>query len=135
MSSDIFRSSVKVTTQPEEITQQGKICFYDGYLYMSEPGKGIHIIDNRNPSSPAVVGFIELLGNADLAIRNDLLYADSYVDLVWFDISNPAIPALKPAGKSCFLRVIRRLKGIIDSEVFLRPEELRGLLLAGRRKR
>lgn len=28
MSSDIFRSSVKVTTQPEEITQQGKICFY-----------------------------------------------------------------------------------------------------------
>lgn len=27
MSADAFRSSVKVKTQPEEITQQGKICF------------------------------------------------------------------------------------------------------------
>lgn len=27
MSADVFRSSVKVTTQPEEITQKGKICF------------------------------------------------------------------------------------------------------------
>ena len=26
MSADVFRSSVKVTTQPEEITQKGKIC-------------------------------------------------------------------------------------------------------------
>ena len=39
MSADVFRSSVKVTTQPEEITQKGKICFYEGYLYVSEPGK------------------------------------------------------------------------------------------------
>ena len=45
MSADVFRSSVKVTTQPEEITQKGKICFYEGYLYVSEPGKGIHIIE------------------------------------------------------------------------------------------
>lgn len=70
MPADVFRSSVKVTTQPVEITQKGKICFHEGYLYVSEPGKGIHIIDNRNPASPASVGFIELLGNADVAIRN-----------------------------------------------------------------
>ena len=69
MPADVFRSSVKVKTQPEEITQQGKICFYEGYLYVSEPGRGIHIIDNRNPSSPRATGFIELIGNADIAIR------------------------------------------------------------------
>ena len=102
MSANVFRSSVKVNTLPEEITQQGKICFYEGYLYMSEPGKGIHIIDNRNPSSPALVGFIELMGNADLAIRNNLLYADSYVDLVWFDITNPALPVLKSRLENVF---------------------------------
>lgn len=102
MSADAFRSSVKVKTQPEEITQQGKICFYEGYLYISEPGKGIHIIDNRNPSSPSPVGFIELIGNADVAIRNNMLYADSYVDLVWFDISNPALPVLKNRLENVF---------------------------------
>lgn len=102
MSADVFRSSVKVTTQPEEITQKGKICFYEGYLYISEPGKGIHIIDNRNPSSPASVGFIELMGNADVAIRNNMLYADSYIDLVWFDISNPALPVLKNRLENVF---------------------------------
>jgi hypothetical protein len=94
MSKKEFRASVKVKTVPQKVKEQGKICFYEGYLYISEPEAGIHIIDNRNPSRPQSVGFIELLGNVDLAIRNSTLYADSYVDLVWFDISNPAKPEL-----------------------------------------
>ena len=89
-----FKNSVKVTKAKNVITNYGKICFYDGYLYISEPEKGIHILDNRNPSAPELVGYVELLGNADLAIRNNLLYADSYVDLVWFDITNPTEPVL-----------------------------------------
>lgn len=95
MSKTAFRASVKVNTKAEEIVTLGKICFYQGYLYISEPQKGVHIIDNRNPASPQNIGFIEVLGNADLAIRNNLLYADSFVDLVWFDISNPAAPTLQ----------------------------------------
>lgn len=102
LSSEIFRNSVKITTEPHKITTVGKICFYNNYLYISEPEKGIHIIDNRNPSNPQIVGFIELLGNADLAIRNGLLYADSYIDLVWFDVSNPAQPELKGRLDSIF---------------------------------
>lgn len=89
-----FRNSVNVTTKTKNIEEKGKICFYNGYLYISEPEVGIHIIDNRNPSSPQSVGFIELLGNKDLAIREDKLYADSYIDLVWFDLTNPAKPVL-----------------------------------------
>ncbi len=95
MTKTAFRASVKVTNKSEEITTLGKICFYQGYLFISEPEKGIHIIDNRNPASPQNIGFIELLGNADLAVRDNLLYADSFVDLVWFDISNPAAPTVK----------------------------------------
>ena len=90
-----FRNSVKIKEAKEAITNYGKICFYDGYLYISEPEKGIHILDNRNPSNPVLAGYIEVPGNADLAIRNNQLYADSYVDLVWFDITNPVEPALK----------------------------------------
>ena len=97
-----FRSSVKVADQAVEISQRGKMCFYNGYLYISEPEKGIHIIDNRNPAAPQNIGFIELIGNADLAIRNDLLYADAFIDLVWFDINNPAKPELKGRLENVF---------------------------------
>ena len=102
MNSSEFRSLVKVSNKPHTLSNYGKICFYDGYLYISEPGKGIHILDNRNPASPKVSGYIELLGNFDLAIRNNLLYADSYIDLVWFDISNPAQPQLKGRLEEAF---------------------------------
>ena len=78
------------TAQP--ISKQGKICFYNGYLYISEPDKGIHVIDNREPRSPKAVGFVELEGNTDIAIRNNQLYADSYIDLLWFSLADPGKP-------------------------------------------
>ena len=102
MDAETFRSSVKVSQEVHEITGYGKISFYNGYLYMSEPGKGIHIINNQDPSNPQVVGYIELLGNADISVRNNLLYADSYIDLVWFDVSNPAQPVLKGRLENVF---------------------------------
>jgi len=95
MKSSEFRSSVKVKSAAVDIENQGKICLYEGYLYISETGKGIHIIDNRNPSKPINTGFIELLGNTDISVRNNLLYADSFIDLVWFDVSNPSQPTFK----------------------------------------
>lgn len=106
MSTQDFRNSLKVTKNTVEITDYGKIAFYNGYLYICESGKGIHIIDNRVPSSPANVGFIELLGNADLAIRNNLLYADSYIDLVWFDVTNPAQPTFKGRLENIFPKAL-----------------------------
>lgn len=95
MSKDEFRKKVKVTNAVNEISNYGKICLYNGFIYISEPEKGVHILDNSNPANPQMVGYIELPGNADLAIRNNLLYADSYIDLVWFDVSNPATPIFK----------------------------------------
>lgn len=106
MSSEQFRSSVKVSAVPKPIEVLGKMTFYEGYLFISEPEKGIHIIDNRNPANPQIIGFIELIGNADLSVRNGLLYADSFVDLVWFDISNPAIPTLKGRLENVFITAL-----------------------------
>ena len=96
-----FRSMVGVE-MPQPIEKQGKIVFFNGYLYISQPEKGIHVIDNRNPSSPRNVAFIELLGNADMQVRNNILYADSYVDLVWFDITDPAKPVYKGRKEEVF---------------------------------
>jgi hypothetical protein len=102
MSESAFRASVKVTNEQKQINNYGKICFYNGFLYISEPEVGIHIIDNRNPAQPHNVGFIELLGNADIAVKTDLLYADALIDLVWFDITDPANPKLKGRLENAF---------------------------------
>lgn len=102
MSETAFRNSVKVTNEQREISNYGKICFYNGYLFISESEVGIHILDNRNPAQPHNIGFIELLGNADIAIRDNRLYADSYIDLVWFNISDPANPKLEGRLENVF---------------------------------
>lgn len=101
-----FRASVKLNQEKREIQNQGKICFYQDYLYISEPEVGVHIIDNSDPANPQNIAFIELLGNSDLAIRNNQLYADSYIDLLWFDISNPAAPQYSGRIESIFPKAI-----------------------------
>jgi hypothetical protein len=72
---------------PQNIQTTGKIYFKDGFMYVNEPGEGIHVINNQNPSNPLPVTFIKIPGNYDLAIKNNTLYADSFVDLVAFDVS------------------------------------------------
>lgn len=127
-----FRNSVVIDDQPREIAQIGKICFYNGYLYISDPEKGIHIVDNQIPSNPKVVGYIELIGNADLAIRNNMLYADSYIDLVWFDITNPAKPVLKDRLEEVFVYsfpVIDNFYGYEYNMVFSEDGKRKGVVV------
>ena len=83
-----FREAIK--SQPAvNIDVAGKITVAGNYIYLSEPFKGIHVIDNSNPSSPKNISFINIPGNEDMAITGKTLYADAYGDLVTFDISNP----------------------------------------------
>lgn len=72
------------------------------YLYVNEIKEGIHIIDNSNPSAPKFVSFINIPGNGDIAVRNDILYADSFSDLVALDISNPSKPVEIERVKNVF---------------------------------
>ncbi len=73
---------------PEDINKAGKIYFKDDFIFINEYQKGIHVIDNSDPSDPQNVSFIEIPGNVDIAIKGNMLYADSYVDLLTIDISN-----------------------------------------------
>jgi hypothetical protein len=82
-----FKKSVKVTGS-EEISEPGKIYFKDNYIFINEALKGIHVIDNTNPSAPVFVSFIEIPGNMDMAIKDSILFADSFVDLVALNISD-----------------------------------------------
>ena len=85
---DEIRQAVKVSAS-QELRQPGKMYFKDGYIFISEINKGIHVIDNTNPAQPQSLAFIEVPGNHDIAAKGNILYADSYLDLVAIDISNP----------------------------------------------
>lgn len=73
----------------QPVRQTGKIFYHDGYLFLNELNKGIHVIDDRNPAAPENVAFIYIPGNIDMAANGNMLYADSYGDMVAMDISDP----------------------------------------------
>ena len=82
-----IRADIKSET-PRDMENPGKIYFYQNHIFINEYLKGIHIIDNTNPQNPTPVSFIPVLGNIDMAIKNDQLIVDNYTDLVTLDISD-----------------------------------------------
>lgn len=87
MSKDEFRASVKMES-PRSMDNPGKIYLYNNTLFISEVNEGIHIVNNSNPANPQKVGFINIPGNVDIAVKGNALYADSYTDLITLDISD-----------------------------------------------
>jgi hypothetical protein len=88
-----LRADVKLDL-PQALETPGKIYVYGNILLINEYQKGIHLYNNRNPKDPQSIGFLPILGNVDMAIRDNFLYADSYLDLLVFDLSNPTTPQL-----------------------------------------
>jgi hypothetical protein len=82
-----LRTSVAVLP-PKSLSAAGKIYIKGNLLFVSDPGKGIHIIDNQDPAKPVFRNFINIPGNYDLSVMGNILYADSYIDLVAIDISD-----------------------------------------------
>jgi len=130
-----FRSSF-AKSEPIEISTPGKIYFKDNYLFVNEVSKGIHVIDNSDPANPEKVGFYKILGNVDMAIRGNILFADSFIDLVAInitDIENPVeisriknvFPEIVPEGDRWFpYAMVDKSAGvIIDWEVEKVTEE------------
>ena len=77
------------TLPAQDLENPGKIYVKDNYLFINELKKGIHVIDNTNPSLPKAISFIQILGNIDMGVKDNILYADSYTDFIALDISNP----------------------------------------------
>ncbi len=91
MTYDDLRDAIHVT-EPVPMEEPGKIYFKDDYIFINEYMKGIHIIDISEPAIPTAISFINIPGNVDMAIKNNILYVDSYIDIVLIDISDPLAP-------------------------------------------
>jgi hypothetical protein len=81
-------ASVKFAA-PQTISSPGKIYLYGKYVFLNELNKGVHVIDNANATLPKIIGFINIPGNVDIAVKGNMLYADMYADLLTIDITDP----------------------------------------------
>ncbi|MCA5003939.1 hypothetical protein IPZ78_02095 [Sphingobacterium sp. WQ 366] len=88
------RKMMTTVVAPQPLEYTGKIYIFKDFLFINEPMKGIHIFNNSNPSTPIAVAFLNIPGNVDMAVKDNVLYADSYVDLLTFDLSTPTNPKL-----------------------------------------
>lgn len=84
------------------VRNPGKLFVLGNYIFLNEIDKGIHVIDNTDPSAPVNKYFIAIPGNLDLAVKGNILYADLYRDLVTIDISNPAAIQVKKISEGVF---------------------------------
>ncbi len=72
----------------EPIGTAGKIYIKGRYIYLNEVDKGIHVIDNGDPSHPVQTAFLRIPGNRDMAVKDNILYADMYASLLALDLSD-----------------------------------------------
>jgi hypothetical protein len=84
------------------IKTPGKIFVRGNYIFLNEIDRGVHIIDNSNPAVPVNVSFINIVGNQDIAVKGNILYADQFADLVTIDISNPLKAQVKKILPAAF---------------------------------
>lgn len=76
-----MEKSIKLEN-PRPIKNPGKIYLKDNTIFISEKFAGIHVIDNSNPEKPVKKAFIHIDGCVDMAVKDNVLYADNAVDLI-----------------------------------------------------
>ena len=87
---------------PRAIERPGKIYVRAPYIFLNEIDRGIHVIDNSNPSNPVNKAFIDIPGNMDIAVKGNVLFADLYTDMVAIDIADPLNVSVTKAVEGVF---------------------------------
>jgi hypothetical protein len=96
LSYEDLRKSIK-EEQNVDLKNPGKIYFKDNFIFIIEELKGIHVYDNSNPSAPLKRSFVRVPGVVDMVISGNILYADSFVDLVILDVAD--VDNIKETGR------------------------------------
>ena len=98
---------------PKDIVTQGKIYVKGNYIFIGDVNLGVHVVDNTDPRNPKKIAFIQIYGNHDIAVKEDILYADNLDDLVALDISDLQNP-----------RVVKRIEKVYRFPNQQYPENL-----------
>lgn len=105
-----------ISSQAQEISgKAGKIWYSENHLYVNIQEQGVLVIDNSNPKEPKKLGFIEIPGNIDIAIKDKTLFANNHDDLIALDISK--------LEKISNKKVLKRFEGIFPQYEDSKGEE------------
>ncbi len=88
---DELHTGTAVVEGPRTLGNTGVLYYYNSKIYINERGEGIHVIDNADPKNPVNTAFIAIPGNESFAIKNGILYASSYIDLLAIDLSSQQV--------------------------------------------
>lgn len=82
-----LEKSVKYADEARKIQDPGKIYLHGDRIFINEKYRGVHIIDNSDPSNPRQEAFIIVPGCRDMAVKENIIYLDNAVDMVAFDMT------------------------------------------------
>ena len=85
---DDIRTS-DLNQSPKQINNPGKIFIGNDYVLIGEEGQGVHVVNNNDKSAPFMESFISIPGNREFVVFDDVLYAESYYDMIKVDVTNP----------------------------------------------
>ena len=71
---------------PRDFASPGKMFLYQNLIFVTDNGEGVHIIDNTDPAKPKKVAFVSIPGVVDAAVKDGILFADNFTDLVAVDV-------------------------------------------------
>ncbi|MDR2472890.1 MAG: hypothetical protein LBD53_04895 [Tannerella sp.] len=86
-----LEKSVFYVAGKRELENPGKIYSRAPYIFINERYKGVHVIDNTDPSKPINVGFIVAPGCIDMAVKGEVMYLDNAIDLVAIDLNTKKV--------------------------------------------
>lgn len=95
-------TNITVSNTARPVEKAGKIYVFGNMIFQNEIGKGIHVIDNSNPSTAHRIAFWGLPGNTEFSMKGNYLYANNYTDLVVIDLSNNHSPQIIKRIKNSF---------------------------------
>ncbi|MDA3851908.1 MAG: hypothetical protein PF447_11640 [Spirochaetaceae bacterium] len=86
-----IRNQYSIGETSVEIMQPGGMELVGSLLLITEKNRGIHILNIENPDTPDKRGFISIPGHFRMVRRGNQIIADSYKDLLIFEINDKGI--------------------------------------------
>ena len=84
----------------------------DNYILIGENGKGIHILDNADPSNPVNIMFLQLPFTKEFFVDNNMIYAESQYDFIKIDLSDMNNPVMVDRVEYAFAEAIENADGL-----------------------
>jgi hypothetical protein len=69
------------------IQNPDKVLRFKNYLLIHDSKKGVHVIDNTDPTAPLSIGFIRVPDNTDMVIKDSILVVDHRNNLVSLNLA------------------------------------------------